>query len=344
MRIAIVNDLPIAVEAMRRALIKAPQHKVVWVARDGAEAVQRCRADRPDLILMDLVMPILDGIEATRQIMSSTPCGILIVTATVSTNSAKVYEALGAGAIDVVKTPILDAPSQPNGAEAFLSKIETIGKLIAEPLKPTGGRQRSSPLLHQARTARLIAIGSSAGGPVALAEILRVLPASLPAAIIIVQHVDEQFAQGFAEWLGTQSKLPVRLAGNNDHPEPGVVLVAGRSDHLVFLNSNTLAYTPDPADYAYRPSVDVFFQSIVDHWPGEVTGVLLTGMGRDGALGLKALRQAKHHTIAQDRGSSAVYGMPKAAAQLEAAVEILPLSKIGPALERRVLGNAKSSR
>jgi len=319
----------------------SPQHDIIWVARDGSEAVERRARSRPDLILMDMVMPVMDGVEATRRIISHTPCGILIVTATVNTNSALVYEALGAGAIDAVKTPILASSDHANGAEAFLSKIEMIGKLIEEPLIAKRSGQRGASLLQQARTSRLIAIGSSAGGPAAVAEILRVLPAHFRASIVVIQHVDEQFAEGLAEWLETQSQLPVRLARDRDHPEPGVVLIAGRSDHLIFADSTTLAYAPDPVDQAYRPSIDVFFRSVVQHWRGEVIGVLLTGMGQDGAAGLKALRQARYHTIAQDRGSSAVYGMPKAAADMQAAVEILPLDLIGPTLAKRIMGKEK---
>jgi two-component system response regulator WspF len=186
---------------------------------------------------------------------------------------------------------------------------------------------------------QLVAIGASAGGPAALAEILRVLPTDFPAAIVIVQHVDEQFARGFADWLAGQSKLPVRVAVEGDAPVEGTVLVAGRSDHLIFSGPNSLSYTPHPADYVYRPSVDVFFESIVRMRRENVVGVLLTGMGRDGAKGLKALRDAGWHTIAQDKDSCAVYGMPKAAANLGAAVEILPLNQIPAALKLRIKAN-----
>src|SRR5207253_3072776 len=153
-----------------------------------------------------------------------------------------------------------------------------------------------------------------------------------PAAIIVVQHVDQQFAKGLAEWLAGQTSLPVRLAQSGDRPLPGTVLLAGTDNHLVFDESQRLAYTRMPVDSSYRPSVDVFFKSVADHWRGEVVALLLTGMGRDGAEGLRVLRDEGHHTIAQDRASSAVYGMPKAAAELNAAAEILPLDKIGARL------------
>ena len=174
-------------------------------------------------------------------------------------------------------------------------------------------------------------------------EILGGLPKDFPAAIVIVQHVDAQFTQGLADWLAQHSRLPVRLVCEGDAPVAGAVLIANTADHLVFLNAKTLGYTAEPVEAVYRPSVDVFFQSVAKHWPGKVTGVLLTGMGRDGAKGLKALRDEGHHTIAQDRATSVVYGMPKAAAALEAAVEILPLPQIGAALQRRSNPSLKTS-
>lgn len=180
----------------------------------------------------------------------------------------------------------------------------------------------------------LVAIGASAGGPAALAAVLGGLSEDFPAAVVVIQHVDQQFSAGLAEWLGQHCRLPVRLARDGETPAAGCVLVAGTNDHLVMTAGGRLAYTAEPRAAVYRPSVDVFFESLVRHWGGNVIGVLLTGMGRDGARGLRALREGGHYTIAQDQASSAVYGMPKAAASLDAAVEILPLDGIAPRLAR----------
>jgi two-component system response regulator WspF len=177
-----------------------------------------------------------------------------------------------------------------------------------------------------------VAIGASAGGPAALATLLAEIPENFGAAVVIVQHVDEAFAQGMAEWLDAQCALPVRLARAGETPQTGTVLLAGTNDHLRLVASAQFAYTPDPADSLYRPSIDVFFESVVEHWRGEAVGVLLTGMGRDGALGLRAMRERGYLTIAQDQATSAVYGMPKAAAALDAACDILPLPRIAPRL------------
>jgi chemotaxis response regulator CheB len=178
----------------------------------------------------------------------------------------------------------------------------------------------------------LIVFGASAGGPAALAEVLGGLPSDFPAALIVIQHIDWQFAQPLANWLDCQSRLKIRLAEPNDYAQTGVVLLAGRNAHLVFTNSGRLAYVRDPLDSVYRPSIDVFLKSTDRFWHGEIIGVLLTGIGRDGAEGLRLLRASGRHTIAQDAGSSAVYGMPKAAAELQAATEILPLNQIAPRL------------
>lgn len=175
----------------------------------------------------------------------------------------------------------------------------------------------------------LIAIGASAGGPAALVRIITSLPGSFRSCLVIVQHVASPFAPALASWLGGQSALPVRIAEEGDLPAPGLILLAGRDRHLVMMNGGRLGYRIRPTDCSYRPSVDVFFESIVENWPCRATGVLLTGMGRDGARGLLRLREAGHHTIAQDRTTSAVYGMPKAAAELGAATEVVRLEQIG---------------
>jgi chemotaxis response regulator CheB len=178
----------------------------------------------------------------------------------------------------------------------------------------------------------LVAIGASAGGPAALATLLGGLPKDFPASVVVVQHVDAHMAANMAEWLEQHSTLPVRAAAEGDRPAAGSVLLAATNDHLVFKSAERLGYSPEPRDYVYRPSVDAFFRSVSRLWRGRAIGVLLTGMGRDGALGLKTLRDQGCHTITQDEASSAVYGMPKAAAKLEAAIDILPLNRIAPRL------------
>ena len=349
MRIGIANDAIIASEVLRRVILRAGLHDVAWIARDGADAVARCEQDKPDLILMDLFMPKLDGIQATKQIMSKTPCAIMIATAKVEEHAGKVFEAMGAGAVDAVSIPVFTDTERLEDARELLGKIETINRLVGSPAVK-GQKSDFRTLASVPRAENLVVIGSSAGGPPALTTILGALPADFPAAVVIIQHVDKQFAHGLTAWFTAHTKLQVRVAQEGDRLDPGNVYLAGQDRHLVMFSPTQLGYTSAPVESSYCPSVDVFFRSVAKFWPapsrgeqekgrrfsenrrGKAVGVLLTGMGRDGAEGLKALRDAGHHTIAQDKGSSAIYGMPKAAADLDAATDILPLDKIGPRL------------
>lgn len=340
MKIAIVNDVPMVVEILRRVLAEWPEHQLLWVAQDGAQAVELCAWQLPDLVLMDIVMPHLDGVAATRRIMQQTPCPILIVTADIGACADQVYQALGYGALDAVDTPALSGSDWRQGSAVLMDKIARIGRMAPKPAAPAPApRARSAvkaaTVLPQAATGvsdKLVAIGASAGGPGALAAILRELPADFPAAVVIVQHIDPGFAGGMAAWLQQQTGLKVRVAQEGDRPQCGTVLMAGTNQHLLFRNRDSLGYVPEAPEDVYHPSIDVFFQSVVRQWRGQLVGVLLTGMGRDGAIGLKAIRDAGYHTIAQDRLTSSVYGMPKAAAALDAATEILPIGAIAKAL------------
>ena len=343
MRIAIANDLPIAVEAMRRVLSTVPSYELAWVATNGMEAVTKCAVDTPDLILMDLIMPIMDGVEATKEIMNHSPCAILMVTVSVDGNAGKVFTAMGYGALDAVNTPILGlsekstgkagtSQKNSNGGAKLLAKIATIAKLIGKSDRhhPPSFPPVLFPPNSQPQPP-LIAIGASAGGPQALVTLLECFPPDLRAAIVIVQHMDAQFAPNLATWLDQQSPLPVRIATAGSYPEMGKVLLAGTNDHLILGKDLVFHYTADPEDYVYRPSVDVLFDSLLKNWSKKGIAVLLTGMGRDGAKGLLALRLAGWQTIAQDQATSVVYGMPKVAAEIGAAMQILPLPSIASA-------------
>ncbi len=331
MKIAIVNDVSMAAEALRRVVARMPEHQLAWIARDGTQALQRCLAERPDLVLMDLNMPGIDGVEAIRQIMQQAPCAILVVTASPGDSVNQVFRALGAGALDVTATPMLQ---DPDGARQLMHKIGTIAKLIrAETRKPHAND--AAPTVRNAASTHLLAIGASTGGPLALAQILKGWVPRPDCAIVVVQHIDRDFAQHFANWLGEHVSMPVKVIRHGDSVAAGCVQIAMTNDHLLLDAQQRLAYDAEPADFAFRPSVDVFFRSVVQHWPGPVTGVLLTGMGSDGAAGLLALRQAGKTTIAQDQASSAVYGMPRAAAELGAAQSILSQGDIAAHLRHK---------
>lgn len=329
MRIGIVNDLPIAVETLKKAVTSVPGYSVAWVAVDGEEAVIKTAKDKPDLILMDLIMPVMDGVEATRQIMLASPCPVLVVTASVRGNSPKVFAAMGYGALDAVKTPKLGTGGTDGGVQQLLDKICSIEKIISKVKFPS--LKINDAVLQDKTDSKiktLVAVGASTGGPKAVAKILSELPGDFRSPVVIVQHVDESFAAGLASWLNVQTKLEVKIAEAGTSPKPGIVYVAGKNHHLILKPNLTFGYIPEPGNYPYKPSIDVFFKSALKNWPGKIVGVLLTGMGRDGAEELLNIRKSKMHTIAQDESSSIVYGMPKAAAELGAAEKILHIDEI----------------
>jgi two-component system response regulator WspF len=337
MRIGIVNNESGETEVLLKAVALKSEHHVVWTGKSGADAVELCAKEPPDLILMGLLAG-MDGVEATRQIMASAPCAIVIVTGSVQVNAARVFEAMGQGALDVVDLPASGTGNLRDRAAPLLAKIAIVSRLIGEKAALRSGPAPGNGSSGSRRQHHLIAIGASAGGPSALAAVLKRLPGDFPAAIVVIQHVEAQFAGGMADWLSQQSAVPVSVAREGDCPAIGRVLLAGTSDHLALKTATRLGYTPEPRHCLYRPSVDVFFDSVSRLWRGDAVGVLLTGMGSDGALGLKELRNRGHHTIAQDRTTSAVYGMPKAAAALDAAVDILPMERIASRLVDVVVG------
>ena len=240
------------------------------MAADGVEAIVQAREDRPDLILMDLFMPRIDGVEATRQIMSESPCAILLVTSTVSGHLDKVYEAMGHGALDAIDTPTLAPRGQLGGTELLLNKIESIGKLIGKPTEspldrsdavtsppPSAGTSLPLPALHG-----LVVLAAATGGPHALVKVLSGLPATFDAGIIIVQHVDSSFSQGLGRWLTEQTGRRVTMITEGRVPGPGKVLLADTHDHLILSEHRRLNYSIEPQMNHCRPSVDVFFESL----------------------------------------------------------------------------------
>jgi len=357
MKVAIVNDSRAAAEVLRRILNELPGFDLLWTAFSGEEALRMAATARPDIILMDLIMPGIDGAETTRRIMQTAPCVILVVTATTVGNRHLVFEAMGHGALDAVNTPTLGANGGMAGAEPLLQKLRTVARLVSPapaspapvspapaPEKPprhhSGARLRQK---HDASRLPIVAIGASTGGPQALSQILAHLPANFPAAIVVAQHVDDHFAPGLAAWLQHHTPLPVRIARHRELlAAPGVWLAAS-ADHLVYnQDDGRLHYTPNPRDTPYRPSVDALFHSLAESHRALRIGVLLTGMGRDGAEGLLAMRSSGALTIAQDAATCVVYGMPKAAAELKAAAEVLPLNAIGPRILEAINSSLKT--
>lgn len=328
MKIAIVNDLQIAQEILKQVVSSVPHYEIIWTALDGQEAFEKTLQTPPDLILMDLIMPNTSGVEATRKIMQTAPCPILIVTATIQGNANLVYEAMGYGAIDVVRTPTAQALNQFEGDNLLLTKIEQIARIIGKTIPPQEKPIPPTLPLVNGKPLEIVLIGASTGGPQALLTILSQLPKNFPVPIVIAQHIDSEFAPGFATWLDTSIPLKAQIISSNTTPQKGNVYIAATKDHLILSNNNLLTYSPDPLELVYRPSIDVLFKSYAKNFTNTGIAILLTGMGQDGAEGMLELHNKGWITIAQDENSSILFDMPKAAIQQNAASRVLPLDNI----------------
>ena len=329
MRVGIVNDLRIACEVLARTVRSLPGFTVAWTAHDGREAIDMCAHELPDIVLMDLIMPNVDGAQATREIMKATPCVILVVTSSVTAHRDLVFAAMGYGALDAVTTPVMGKDGSLQGDDALKQKLKVVSRLVRIPA-PVKVTPLAKFRPHAPSNTPILAIGTSTGGPQALGEVLSALPADFPAAVLIVQHIDAHFAPGFAEWLQQHCVLPIRLAHGGEQAVAGTVWLAGRDKHMYLDDAGVIVLSTEPANLHFRPSIDVLFTNLAECLRQQRVGVLLTGMGSDGAEGLLTLRKSGAHTIAQDAMSSVVYGMPKMAAERSAAMEILPLKEIGP--------------
>jgi len=325
-RIGLACDLDAEIGGLTRIIDSVPAYHIVWVAENGPEAVQKSVDDRPDLVVVKLDLPGKGGAQTTREIVDATACPILILAPAAAQHSGKVFEAMGYGALDVVAAPVVGPGGEVIGGEELLRKIAIIGRLIGE--RTPAAKLPARPATRSGSEFPLVAIGASTGGPRALAVILSSLPADFPGSVVVVQHVDVQFVAGLAEWLNEQTQLEVELAAEGSHARPGHVVIAASEDHLAMDQNKRFHYVAEPRDYPYRPSIDTLFDSLRRFWHRKDVAVLLTGMGRDGARGLLALRDSGWHTIVQDEKSSTVFGMPKAAVECGAAEEVLPLSLI----------------
>jgi len=338
MRIAIVNDMPMAVECLRRVIVGTDLHTVAWTAFNGRDAIDECSKDVPDLVLMDIIMPDINGVETTREIMRVSPCPILLVTSSVDKNFALVFEAMGYGALDAINTPVLLGKESHQAENPLLKKISMLNILTQPILQSVSTEYKPTNMGASISHARsIVTIGSSSGGPQALATILKSLPHDFSVPVVIIQHVDSQFATGLAEWLSSVSNIPVRIAQSGNKPSVGTIFLAGSDDHLLLGEDGCFIYSSTPEDTPYRPSVDVFWHSLEKNWDGQVMALLLTGMGRDGAKAMLSLREHGAYTLAQDEQSCAVYGMPKAAVDIGAASDILPIDKIAQLLIKKTM-------
>ncbi|MBI3024447.1 MAG: chemotaxis-specific protein-glutamate methyltransferase CheB [Candidatus Tectomicrobia bacterium] len=335
-RALVAEDSAVTREYLVYLLGQDPGLEVVGAARDGQEALEEARRLRPDVILMDVHMPRMNGYEATRRIMEEVPTPIVIVSASLNKNEmGMTFEALQAGALTVAEKP--PGIGHPDHADMARRLVETV-KSMAEVkvVRRWPKRERPAPPPRPAppspRKIRLIAIGASTGGPMALSEILGNLPEDLGVPVLVVQHIAAGFAPGLAEWLGKQTPLAVKLAEAEEAARPGVVHLAPDGWQMGVTKDLRIRLARVPSDGSFCPSVDHLLQSVAESHGGSAIGVLLTGMGRDGAQGLLRLRQAGGVCIAQDEESSVIFGMPGEAVRLGAAEFVLALEGIARAI------------
>jgi two-component system chemotaxis response regulator CheB len=343
-RVLVVEDSLTVRKRLVDVLRADPELAVVGEAEDGKSAIEQCLGLRPDVVTLDMMLPVMSGLAATEYIMAHCPTPIVIVSA--STNRGELfrtYDALAAGALDVLEKPVGDEidgdwERRLTTTVKLASRIKVITHLRAR----RAGRAKPGPAppaivrpgAEEAGPCRLIGVGASTGGTRAVLTILQALPPGFPIPILLVLHIGAPFAAAFAEWLHAQSPIAVAFARDGEPlPEPGDgrVLVAPPDRHLV-VRGGRLRLTDDPERHSCRPSVDVLFESMAAETAPQSAACLLTGMGRDGASGLLALRRAGATTFAQDEASSVVFGMPREAILLDAADQVLPLDGFAPAL------------
>lgn len=336
-RVLIVDDSAVFRKLLRGAFENDPALQVVGEGKNGADAVELTLRLKPDVVTMDISMPVTDGIDAIRQIMRDSPRPIVVVSGTLeSTEVNQAFEAMEAGALAAVRKP--PAPDSP-GFGAALDEIVTTVKLMCEVkvVKRRSFASQSPPsvLPSSAPTATtkagLIAIAASTGGPAALEVILRDLPADLPVPVVIVQHIAAGFEQGLVDWLQGVSALPIHLASNYQPMRPGEVVISRSGQHLVVSRQAVMTREGDPVD-GHAPSASMLFSSVAASWGPKGVGVILTGMGRDGTSGLIELKKKGGFVIGQDEATSVVYGMPGAAKHAGAVDQVLPLNRIGDAI------------
>lgn len=344
----IVDDSPVVQELIAHILSSDPGIKVIGTANNGEDALKFLEDKRPDVILMDIYMPKMNGYEATRMIMETRPVPIIIVSADWNPKEVeKTFFAMEAGAVAVLEKP--RGSFAPRYEKASKELVETVRAMSEVRLvKRLPARKRLEPVYSMPETddklrrqdIEIVAIGASTGGPPVLQTILSLLSKNLPVPVLIVQHIAKGFVSGLADWLNQTTGFPVKIAAHGEYAMAGHVYIAPDGFHMGVERSGRIALSNTDPDNGLRPSVSYLFRSVSLSFGPRVIGILLTGMGKDGAEDLKIMKERGAATIAQDKGSSVVFGMPGEAINIDAADYVLPPEKIAAMIERLAQRNA----
>lgn len=344
-RVLVVDDSPLVRRTIEKLLGEDPGVKVVGIAADGLDALAKVRDLRPDVVTLDVLMPRLDGLKVLACLMRESPVSVLMLSALTREGANETLQALDLGAVDFIdKAALLSGGDPASTTRDLLSKIHTAAAVDSSRLgrrATVGGDTPGVTALMRPGGADVVVVGASTGGPPALQALIPALPADLPAGIVIVQHIPAAFTRSFAGRLDAASALTVREAEQGDPVRPGEVLIAPGGFHLTFANRGgelVVVLDHEPAETLHRPSVDVTMQSAAGLWGRRSAGVLLTGMGTDGAWGMWSIRARGGWTLAESEESCVVYGMPRAAVELGAASEIVPLGQLAARLVAAVTG------
>lgn len=332
-RVLIVDDSAVTREYLRDAFEQAPGFEVAGTVSNGAEALKFLDRQRPDIVLMDVNMPVMDGLEATRRIMSTMPLPVVMMSATAPDQVELSFESMKAGALASLQKP--PGPNHPDQSRAIRRLLTTVRALSEVKLVRrrenlfTDSRQATVPVRSRLPLchSRLVVVGASTGGPPVINTLLAALPADFPYPVLLVQHISEGFVDGFVDWLGKDSGIPVRLAANGIPLSGGTAYVAPDNAHLTVSGMETIVLAPGTKE-PHCPSVAKLFESAAATYGARTVAILLTGMGADGAAELKALRETGAITIAQSKDSCVVFGMPGEAIRMDAAQHVLNPSEI----------------
>ena len=334
--ILIAEDSPTVSTLLKNMFESDPDIKVIGTVSNGKEAIKMAYKKKPDIITMDINMPVMDGLEATRRIMETNPLPIVVVSSLYNPGEVDIsFQAMEAGAISILEKPSLKDFKDDYKRKNFINKIKAMSqvKVIKRLKKITKNESYTPPLkILKKDYIKAVVIGASTGGPPALQKILSEISKEVPVPVMIVQHIAKGFIDGMITWLKNMTKLPIKIAEYGEKALPGNIYFAPDDFHMELRKSGLISLSKQDKIHGVRPSVSFLFEKTAQNFGPDAIGILLTGMGRDGAEELKKMKDKGALTIAQDKKTSIVHGMPGTAIKLGGAKLILPLEKISPAL------------